>query len=73
MTIKEALEKIKSEPKWYLIPDDKGGLKNLVNISKRIEDGTAKPSTIKEFFGHYGYEVVVKIEFERNEEKNMAL
>jgi len=73
MTIKEALDKIKSEPKWYLISDNKGTVKNLVNISKRIEDGTAKPSTIKEFFSYYGYDVVVKIEFEKNGKKDLAL
>lgn len=64
MTIKEALDKIRSEPKWYyqmrdgkLIPEA-----TLVIVAQRIENGRCKPETIKRFFEQFGYEFKIHME-----------
>lgn len=61
MTIEDALKEIKSEPKWYyrirdgkLIP-----VATLVVTAQRIQDGRAKPSTVKKFFEEFGYKVEI--------------
>lgn len=61
MTIKEALAEIRSKPKWYFTPDEKEDDNiRTANIltAQRIEDGRAKPSTIKAFFAKFGYETI---------------
>jgi len=73
MSIKEALEEIKRLPKWYLIADSEGNISSTFNIARRIEEGTAKPDTIKWFFSQYGYEVNIKIEFVRHGKKDMVV
>lgn len=65
MTIKEALEEIKSQPKWYMINDENGKLiqdSSLIVMAQRIEDGRAKPSSITRFFKLFGYEVNINME-----------
>lgn len=64
MTIKEALDEIRSEPKWYyqmrdgeLIPEA-----TLLITAQRIESGRCKPETIKKFFEQFGYEFKIIIE-----------
>lgn len=61
MTIKEALNEIRSEPRWYyqmrdgnLVPET-----TLITTAQRIEDGRCKPDTIKRFFETFGYKVEI--------------
>ena len=61
MTIQEALNEIRSEPRWYyqmrdgeLIPET-----TLIVTAQRIENGRCKPDTIKRFFETFGYEVEI--------------
>lgn len=61
MSIIEALNKIRSEPRWYyqmrdgeLIPET-----TLIVTAQRIENGRCKPDTIKRFFETFGYEVEI--------------
>ena len=65
MTIQEALNEIRSKPKWYFVTDEHGELRereNLVQTAQRIEDGRAKPETIRRFFAQFGYELEVNME-----------
>lgn len=64
MTIKQALNEIRSKPKWYHIPNESTGKDtistSLIQTAQKIEYGLAKPSTVRAFFDRFGY----KVEFE---------
>lgn len=64
MTIQEALNEIRSKPKWYFVTDDKGEFiphPRLIQTAQKIEDGRAKPATIKKFFDTFGYDLEVNM------------
>lgn len=68
MTIQEALNEIRSKPKWYFVTDDKGDLiphPRLIQTAQKIEDGRAKPATIKKFFETFGYELVIDMNLDK--------
>lgn len=65
MTIEEALNEIRSEPKWYYKLGDNGEMtpkSTLIAMAQRIEDNRAKPETIQAFFKEFGYKVTIKME-----------
>lgn len=65
MTIKEALTEIRSQPKWYFVSDGKGGIRqatHLIQTAQRIEDGRAKPETVRKFLAQFGYELELNME-----------
>lgn len=59
MSISDALNEIRSVPKWYMTSSDRD---NLIQVAQRIEDGRAKPETIKKFFSKFGYDVELNME-----------
>lgn len=69
MSIEEALNEIRSEKKWYWVPDGKGGVRassSMMVMAQRIEDGRAKLQTIREFFQTFGYEVEMNMTVKKN-------
>lgn len=65
MTIEQALNEIRSEPKWYYRVDESGEMipkSTLIAMAQRIEDNRAKPETIQAFFKKFGYTVTIKME-----------
>lgn len=57
MTVQEALDEIRSTPKWYFI----GGIEDsrLINTARRIEVGIAQEETKRKFFARFGYDFQV--------------
>jgi len=69
MSTQEALKKIRSIPKWYWERDDKGDYNPsplLIQTAQRIEDGRAKPDTVKSFFAKFGFVVDYKIKVKKS-------
>lgn len=65
MTLKEALDKVRSEPKWYWEKGEDGDYNpnpRLIDTAQRIEDGRCKPETIRCFFAKFGMRVEVTME-----------
>lgn len=60
MTIKEALQEIRSTPKWYFVD----GIEDtrLSQTARMIERDMCKPETVKSFFERFGYNVEVNME-----------
>lgn len=60
MTIQEALQEIRSVPKWYFVD----GIEDtrLSQTARMIERGMCKPETVKAFFQRFGYSVEVNME-----------
>lgn len=64
MSTQEALKKIRSNPKWYWEKGGNGEYNSnplLIQTAQRIEDGRAKPKTVKAFFAKFGFEVSYEI------------
>lgn len=65
MTLKEALDKVRSEPKWYWEKGDDGDYNpnpRLIDTAKRIEHGLCKPETVESFFAKFRLRVEVTMQ-----------
>lgn len=71
MDEKEAIAHIRSTPKWYWEKDSNGEYNpnpRLIDTAQRIEDGRAKPTTIKSFFAKFGMAVEISMQVVEMEE-----
>lgn len=59
MKIQEAIQEIKSVHKWYAVTESIDKQNALRVQIKRIEQGTAKHKTIKQFLNTFGYEIEI--------------
>lgn len=54
MTLQEAIKEITSKPKWYV---NKLNQSTASSTVRNIVAGTAKPKTVEQFMGLFGFEV----------------
>lgn len=63
MTVKEAIEEITKEPRWY---DGKMHQSTASNFLASYRKGMAKKSTIDNFLNTFGYELKYEEQWQKN-------
>lgn len=61
MEIKQAVEQIIKENKWYAVSEDEKTQIWLMTTAPRILKGTSKKETIEKFLKHFGYEIKTNV------------
>ena len=61
MEIKQAVEQITKENKWYAVSEDESTQIWLMITAPRILRGTSKKQTIEKFLKYFGYEIKTNV------------
>lgn len=63
MDIEEALRKIRSEPKWYSLPDKNESA--VIEMARRIEQKRCSIKNMESFFRDFGYTVKIEVKWQK--------